>query len=244
MKPLEHLAIIMDGNGRWAKARGHNRIYGHIRGAKVAKRIIEECAELKIPHLTLFTFSTENWSRPEEEVTFLMHLLARHLRREVETLLKNNIQFHSIGELDRLPGFVQKIVKETEAATAHCTGMKLIFALSYGGKQDLTGAVQRLAKKVEAGELKADELTEDHLCSELSTAQWPNPDLIIRTSGELRLSNFYLWQAAYSELYVTDCLWPDFEERDLLLALKSYTSRERRFGKTAEQVNPLEHPRN
>jgi undecaprenyl diphosphate synthase len=235
-----HLAVIMDGNGRWAKARRHHRSYGHIRGAVRAKEIIEECARLKIPRLTLFTFSTENWQRPASEVSLLMRLLIKRLRKERASLMKNNIRFECIGNLDRLPRFVLDVVKETIAVTAHNTGMTLVFALSYGGRQDITFAMRELAQKVLDGRLLPDAITDEHITQSLATGGAPDPDLIIRTSGESRFSNFFLWQAAYSEFYVCDQLWPDFSAADLLIALQSFASRERRFGKTGEQLQVME----
>lgn len=226
----------MDGNGRWAKARGHNRLFGHVRGAKVAKSIIEECARRKLECLTLFTFSTENWNRPRDEVRFLMHLLARRLRKEKASLLDNNIRFSVIGDLSRLPGYVQEIVMQTVADTSHCTGMRLIFALSYGGRQDLVSATKKVAAAVKAGHLDVDQINEDVVRQFLETRQVPDPDLIIRTSGESRLSNFYLWQAAYSEIYITEKLWPDFTLADLSIAVQHFGTKERRFGLTSDQL--------
>jgi undecaprenyl diphosphate synthase len=232
----KHLAVIMDGNGRWAKSRNHHRAYGHVRGALVARDIIEECARLKLEYLTLFTFSTENWQRPALEVSLLMRLLMKRLIKERQTLMKNNIRFRCIGNLERLPQFVLNVVRETIAVTSHNTGMELIFALSYGGRQDLTFAVRQLADRIASGELKAEAITESTIADKLETADIPDPDLIIRTSGECRLSNFFLWQAAYSEIFVTDRLWPDFTKDDLLSALQFFESRERRFGRTHEQL--------
>ena len=235
----KHLAIIMDGNGRWAKARGQNRTFGHIRGAVVAKKIIEEAARIGLPHLTLFTFSTENWLRPETEVSFLMSLLFRRLRKERQSLIKNNIQFHCIGDMSRLPAQVLFEVEETIRATADCTGMKLIFALSYGGRQELTQAAKLLAQQVKDGLLDPEDIDDATLNGALESSWLPHPDLIVRTSGESRLSNFFLWQAAYSEIYFTDKLWPEFSAADLHDALLFFSSRERRFGKTSEQVRSI-----
>lgn len=232
----QHLAIIMDGNGRWATGRGHNRFFGHVRGAKAAKRIIEESTRLGIKNLTLFTFSTENWERPQEEVSFLMSLLARRLRRERSSLIKNNIRFRCIGELDRLPKSVLDEVQKTISETESCTGMNLVFALSYGGRQDLVEATKKVAAQVESGLLKPDQISEDLIKQNLATNFMPDPDLIIRTSGESRISNFFLWQAAYSEIYITPKMWPEFDETDLAQALATYARKERRFGKTSEQI--------
>ncbi len=228
---LKHLAIIMDGNGRWAKNRGLDRAYGHVRGARVAKRIIESAANREIKFLTLYAFSTENWLRPLQEVNFLMRLLARHLKKERQSLIKNNIRFQTIGDLSKLPELVQTEVRETIIATSTCTGMNLIFALSYGGRQELTEAFKGLALRLQKKEINIQDINEKFVQEHLSTAQFPDPDLIIRTSGEYRLSNFLLWQSAYSELYFTPTLWPDFKERDLQTAIDFYNSRERRFGK-------------
>lgn len=226
----------MDGNGRWAQARGHHRIFGHVRGAKVARQVIVECAKRNLANLTLFTFSTENWFRPSDEVTFLMSLLARKLRRETPTLIKNNIRFHCIGEIQRLPRAVQERVADTIRQTAHCTGMNLTFALSYGGRQELAAAARRLAEQAARGEIKAEEIDEAKLAASLDSSFLPDPDLIVRTSGEHRLSNFFLWQAAYSEILVCDKPWPEFTTADLNEALQTFNSRERRFGRTSAQV--------
>jgi undecaprenyl diphosphate synthase len=235
LKVPRHLAIIMDGNGRWAGSRGRERTLGHLRGARVAKKVIEECTERGVQFLTLYAFSTENWLRPLHEVSFLMQLLARHLRRERKTLNANNIRFLCIGDLSRLPETVAAEVQQTIDETKTNTGMTLIFALSYGSRQELTHAAKKLCEKVKAGTLDPEEIQESNLTSCLETAEFPDPDLIIRTSGEYRLSNFLLWQAAYSELYFTDVLWPDFTIEDLNRALYYFSSRERRFGQTHAQ---------
>lgn len=239
MSNPRHLAIIMDGNGRWAKARRHGRIFGHIRGAKVAKNIIEECAQLKIPYLTLFAFSTENWFRPVEEVSFLMHLLQRQLLKERETLMKNNIRFQTIGDVRRLPPQVQDIVRETIEVTGNNTGMILTFALSYGGRQELTEMVKEVARQVSAGELKVEDIEEAAVAGLLPTSMLPDPDLIIRTSGERRISNFFLWQAAYSEIEFEPTSWPEFTTERLRHILSQFASRERRYGRTSEQIRLL-----
>jgi undecaprenyl diphosphate synthase len=232
----------MDGNGRWAVARKHHRSYGHVRGALRAKEIIEECARLKIPRLTLFTFSTENWSRPSGEVSLLMRLLIKRLRKERSSLMENNIRFECIGNLARLPHFVLDVVKETIAITAQNTGMNLVFALSYGGRQDLMFAMRKLAERVRSGQLEPEAIAEEHITASLETAETADPDLIIRTSGESRLSNFFLWQAAYSELYVCEQLWPDFSKADLMDALDCFATRERRFGQVMEPRWPRSRP--
>jgi undecaprenyl diphosphate synthase len=235
LKIPSHLAIIMDGNGRWAQVHGRDRTFGHLRGAKVSKSIIEHCANAGVKHLTLYAFSTENWLRPKQEVFFLMRLLAHHMQRERRDLIKNNIRFTTIGDLGRLPKMVASEVERTIRETAQNTGMHLVFALSYGARQELTHAVQTLAKEVTAGRLTAEAINENMIASALETADMPDPDLIIRTSGEFRLSNFLLWQAAYSELYVTDTLWPDFSPAELDKAFRIYSLRERRFGRTGAQ---------
>ena len=232
-KPLpQHVAIIMDGNGRWAEVRGRNRTFGHLRGARIAREVIEACSERGIENLTLYTFSAENWLRPLEEVSFLMALLSRHLKRERANLVKNNIQFFAIGELSRLPSSVLEEVNETIRATSQCTGMRLTFALSYGGRQDIMSAVKSLINEG----VTADKIDEAAIESRLLTAGMRDPDLIIRTSGESRLSNFFLWQSAYSEIFITPTLWPDYTSEELDAAFSWYQSRERRFGKTTAQL--------
>ncbi|MFP5520219.1 MAG: isoprenyl transferase [Bdellovibrionia bacterium] len=230
MKLPKHLAIIMDGNGRWAQARSKPRAFGHVKGTRVAKKIIEECARLKIPFLTLYAFSTENWLRPQGEVSVLMKLLKRYLQRELNTLIKENIRFHVIGNLGKLPPEVVATIKDAIQKTEHCTGLQLTFALSYGSRQEITNAVADIARMIELGELKSYQVTEALINSHLSTHFAPDPDLIVRTSGEMRLSNFLLWQAAYSEFYFSDVLWPDFTVHDLNMALDAFKSRQRRFG--------------
>lgn len=255
----QHVAIIMDGNGRWAEVRGRNRTFGHLRGARVARETIEGCSERGIKNLTLYTFSSENWLRPLEEVSFLMTLLSRHLKRERANLVKNNIRFKAIGDLARLPENVLNEVNLTIAATAHCTGMNLTFALSYGGRQDILSASRKIAvatalevaEKLASGEISKNEVAglaerlvsgsdfESRFESQLQTAGLRDPDLIIRTSGESRLSNFFLWQSAYSEIYITPTLWPDFDSNELGSALDWYRGRERRFGRTTAQLSEL-----
>lgn len=227
----------MDGNGRWAKARRHNRVYGHIRGAKVAKSVIEECARLKLPYLTLFAFSTENWFRPMDEVTFLMHLLNRQLRRERATLMRNNIRFQCIGEIERLPATVRNVVLDTVEATAGNTGMILTFALSYGGRQEITHMARELVRQAKLGMLEEHEVDEALVASFLPSSFLPDPDLIVRTSGESRISNFFLWQSAYSEIEFEQKAWPDFNLGDLHRILTTYSNRERRFGRISEQAS-------
>lgn len=229
----------MDGNGRWAELRNRERFAGHLKGARVAKSTIETCAELGIKQLTLYTFSTENWLRPEKEVSFLMMLLSRHLRRERASLVKNNIRFSTIGDLSRIPAAVRVEIDRTINETRNCSGMSLTFALSYGGRQEITDAARLIAEDVKAGRLLPDQIDESSIRSRLQSAFMPDPDLVIRTSGEFRLSNFLLWQSAYSELYVTKTLWPDFDRSELEEALRQYSTRERRFGKTTAQLTLL-----
>lgn len=230
----------MDGNGRWAQLRGKPRTFGHIKGARVAKKIITRCTEEGIGTLTLFAFSTENWLRPQLEVNFLMSLLKRYLNREAETLVKENIRFTMIGEPTRIPGDLLKIIRETEAATANNTGLNLVFALNYGSRAEIANAVQKIATKVKDGDLDADSITEQTIHDHLQTAQMRDPDLIIRTSGETRLSNFLLWQAAYSEFYFSPILWPDFTADHLMEALANYHLRERRYGRVSVPERQIE----
>lgn len=225
----------MDGNGRWAKARRHGRVYGHIRGAKVAKNMIQECARLKVPYLTLFAFSTENWFRPMGEVRFLMSLLERQLRREQKTLMDNNIRFQCIGDTNRLPLQVRKVVAETLQMTAENTGMVLTFALSYGGRQEITQMARELVRQAKLGTLEENEVDEALVASFLPSSFLPDPDLIIRTSGESRISNFFLWQSAYSEIVFEQKAWPDFNIHDLHRILEDFSNRERRYGRISEQ---------
>jgi undecaprenyl diphosphate synthase len=233
-KRLKHLAIIMDGNGRWAQRRQHSRLFGHVRGARVARTIIEAAAQRGIPYLTLYTFSLENWFRPQQEVDFLMRLLRRHLQRELSTLMANNIRFRVIGDLSKVPREVARIVLETVELTAQNTGMTLTFALSYSGRGELTAAVKTLCQRAALGTLNPQEIDEATLAQELESSFLPDPDLIIRTSGESRLSNFMLWQAAYSEILILDRAWPDFSVADLDQALDNFEGRERRFGRLGD----------
>jgi len=240
MQLPEHLAIIMDGNGRWAQSRGHSRVYGHVRGASVAKDVIEECCRVGLKNLTLFAFSTENWLRPFEEITLLMRLLERQLRRETRNLIKNNIRFRCIGDLNRLPQNVRTEVNRTADATASCTGMNLVFALSYGGRQELRNAFIRISQQIKDGILTPEDIDDKLIGQFLESAFLPAPDLILRTSGEYRLSNFFLWQAAYSEIIVRDKMWPDFNLDDLQKVFLEYASRTRRFGRTSAQAKKYE----
>jgi undecaprenyl diphosphate synthase len=227
----KHLAIVMDGNGRWAKLKRKPRHYGHVKGTQVAKQIITECSRLGIKHLTLYAFSTENWFRPSFEVSFLMSLLKKYLRKETQNLVKENIRFSVLGDLQRLPVDVQKQIDVSMKLTSQCTGLHLAFALSYGSRQEIVLATQEIAKRVAAGQLVADEIDESLFESFLGTHGTPDPDLLIRTSGELRVSNFLLWQIAYSEFYFSDILWPDFTKATLHEAILDFSGRDRRFGK-------------
>jgi undecaprenyl diphosphate synthase len=231
-----HVAVVMDGNGRWARQRGLSRHEGHRRGKDSVRAVVEAARELGIPYLTLFAFSSENWQRPTAEVSFLMQLLHRYLITETKRLMKRDIRVIALGDLDRLPPRVRQALADTTAATRDNHSMTVALALSYGGRQDIVGAVRRIARAAAAGEIEPDRIDEQTVARELTTADLPDPDLLIRTSGELRISNFFLFQAAYAELYFTDTLWPDFREREFLSALAAFQMRERRFG-TIANVN-------
>jgi len=226
----KQLAIIMDGNGRWAERRGYPRSIGHIKGTRVAKKIISECADLGVESLVLYAFSSENWMRPKSEVSLLMRILERYLKRETQNLIKKNIRFNCIGELGKLPAEILSSIDKATEATQRCSGLHLIFAISYGARNEITDACRQIAEKVKSGKLDPSQITSKVISEHLMTPADFAPDLVIRTSGELRLSNFLLWQLAYSELYFTETLWPDFNKTDLLKAFESYRSRNRRFG--------------
>ncbi|MES3037860.1 MAG: isoprenyl transferase [Bdellovibrionota bacterium] len=232
-----HLAIIMDGNGRWAQKRNKPRAYGHVRGTRNAKDIIRECSKQGVKYLTLYAFSSENWLRPQPEVQILMRLLRKYLHRETANLIKENIRLQVIGDLDRVPVEVKNAINASTSATASCDGMTLVFALSYGSRQEITETVRTICEKVERKEISIDKINESLIGSFLSTAPTPDPDLIIRTSGEKRLSNFLLWQAAYSEFYFSETLWPDFNIQELHEAFQSFDRRERRFGRVEPVKN-------
>jgi undecaprenyl diphosphate synthase len=234
----KHVAIIMDGNGRWAEARGLPRIAGHEAGAESVREITRACREAGVQALTLYSFSTENWKRPPEEVAALMALLARYLVQERSEILENGVQLRTIGQTERLPLAVRAALKELSFASRNNRGMTLTLALSYGGRAEIVEAAQSLARKAAAGRLRPDAIDESAFAAELGTAGLPDPDLMIRTSGELRLSNFLLWQLAYAELYVTDTHWPDFRRAELVRAFESFKRRERRYGLTGAQVRP------
>lgn len=236
-----HLAIIMDGNGRWAEQRRLPRIFGHRKGVETVQTVVDECLELGIRYLTLYAFSSENWGRPREEVESLMGLLGSFLKRELSQLKKRGIRLMAIGELDRLPKTVRKILKDIIEKTADNDRMVLTLALSYGSRNELTRAMQTLGRDIANGKLQADDLTEMDIEAALDTHAIPDPDLLIRTSGEMRISNFLLWQMAYAELFFTETLWPDFSRDTLLHALEEYSRRQRRFGLTAVQLQKHEH---
>lgn len=227
----EHVAIIMDGNGRWAKRRGNLRSYGHKAGVDSVRDITEACAQIGVKYLTLYAFSTENWGRPRTEVNALLKLLANSLRKEAENLDRNNIRLATIGQIDRFPERCKRELMEAIELTKDNDRLHLCLALSYSGRWDIVEAVKKLAQRVKKGELEPEEIDDDLLGSHLSTADIPDPDLIIRTSGEYRISNFLLWQLAYSELYITETYWPDFRRNELYDAIHSFQKRERRFGK-------------
>lgn len=232
----EHIAIIMDGNGRWAKKHGKARVFGHKNGVKAVRSVTEGAAELGVKYLTLYAFSTENWNRPKAEVTALMQLLVSTIAKETKTLNKNNIQLQAIGDLKNLPGNCYKELTKAIEQTASNTGMTLVLALSYSSKWEITNAIKLLLNDVKHQKIKEEDINETLISSYLCTKNIPDPELLIRTSGEHRISNFLLWQLAYSELFFTPKLWPDFRKEDLLEAIKDYNKRERRFGKTSEQL--------
>jgi undecaprenyl diphosphate synthase len=231
-----HVAIIMDGNGRWAQQRGLDRIFGHQQGVKALREVIETAAELGIGYLTLYAFSTENWGRPDEEVSALMNIMVQSLNDETDTLLKNNIRLKAIGDINRLSDDVKNRLLETIEVTSSGSGLNLVVALSYSSRWEITEAARRISVDVNNGLIKTDSITEENFERYLSTYGIPDPELMIRTSGELRISNFLLWQLAYAELFFTAKLWPDFGKDDFYSAIIEYQGRERRFGKTSEQV--------
>ncbi len=231
-----HIAIIMDGNGRWAKEQGQDRLYGHFHGVESVRNIVEGCAELKIECLTLYAFSTENWDRPEYEVVGLMELLVTTIRNEVESLHKNNIKLHVIGDMSMLPDYARQELNEALDMTSGNTGLNLIMALSYSGRWELLNAVKSIAHEVKQGRLTVEAIDQDTLQKYLCTSGFPDPELMIRTSGEYRISNFLLYQLAYAELYFTQVRWPDFRKQNLYEAILDFQARERRYGKTSEQI--------
>lgn len=238
----EHIAIIMDGNGRWAKQRALPRVAGHHEGVNSVRDIVEACGQIGVKYLTLYTFSTENWKRPKDEVSILMRLLLSSLRDECDNLHKNNVRLKTIGDFASLPSDVQDEFLDAIELTKHNTGLTLILALSYSGRWDITTGVKKIAEQVKAGKLLPEEITDEVISRSLSTNGIPDPDLLVRTSGELRISNFLLWQLAYSEMYVTNIYWPDFRRKQLYQAIESYQNRERRFGLVSEQIEPPANP--
>lgn len=231
-----HVAIIMDGNGRWAKAHGHERSFGHENGVTTVRQITEIASELGVSYLTLYTFSTENWNRPQAEVDLLMHLVVTSIEQQTPDLIKNNVRLTAIGDLQRMPDFARERLERCFADTAHCTGLVLCLALSYSSRWELVEACRSIAAQVQAGKLEPSQIDDDVLSSHLATASMPDPDLLIRTGGDLRISNYLLWQIAYSELYFTDKYWPDFTKQDFVDAIIDFQRRERRYGKTSEQI--------
>jgi undecaprenyl diphosphate synthase len=231
-----HIAIIMDGNGRWAKSNNQPRIYGHYKGVETVKEITETCAKLGIKYLTLYAFSTENWYRPENEVIAIMELLVKTIKNETETLLKNDIRLQAIGDIDSLPEACFQELQEAMEQTANKKRMVLNLALSYSGRSEITRAVQHIAQDVMKNRITPEEINEDIIKNYLDTGEIPDPELMIRTSGECRMSNFLLWQSAYAELYFTDTLWPDFDSEELYKSIVNFQNRERRFGKISEQI--------
>ena len=232
----KHIAIIMDGNGRWAQLQGKNRLFGHRNGTEAVHKVVEAAARLKIEHLTLYAFSTENWNRPKMEVSTLMDLLIRALRKELKKMIKNNIQLRSIGDISKLPHEVEKELRETIQKTSQNSGLVLTLALNYGARQEITYATQQIAAKVKNNIISLENVDETIINEHLYTQNLPAVDLLIRTSGEQRISNFLLWQIAYAELYFSEVFWPDFNETHFEEAIISYQKRERRFGKTSEQL--------
>lgn len=233
----EHVAVIMDGNGRWAKQRNLDRSMGHVEGVNTVRRITETASELGVKYLTLYTFSTENWNRPKEEVDALMNLIVVAIERETPDLIKNNVRLTMVGDIDRMPEFAATRLRKCMDDTSHCTGLTLILALSYSSRWEIIEACKSIASQVKSGEIAVDDITDELFSKNLSTKDIPDPDLLIRTAGDYRISNYLLWQIAYSELYFTQVYWPDFSKEDFYAAVIDYQSRERRFGKTSEQVS-------
>ena len=233
----KHIAVIMDGNGRWAKKQGAARVFGHKSAIKAVRDVTEGCAELGVEYLTLYAFSTENWARPKLEVNTLMQLLVSTIRSEIKTLMDNEVKLETIGDTEILPTKCQRELEEAKEITRGNKRMTLVLALSYSGRWDIVKAARQLASDIKTGKVDLDEVNEDNFANYLSTSGVPDPELLIRTSGEQRISNFLLWQMAYTEFFITDVLWPDFRKENLYEAIVSYQNRERRFGKISEQVN-------
>jgi len=235
-----HIAIIMDGNGRWAEKRGLPRVAGHRAGMEAVHRIVEACSIMGIKYLTLFAFSTENWRRPPAEVSALMGFIGEYLEREMPTLMKNQVRFSTIGFIEEMPDYAREKIMWAKEKTASNGGLLLNVAVNYGGRREIVDAVKRIAKKVKSGRLKPDDIDEAVFAEELQTADLPDPDLLIRTSGEMRVSNFLLWQIAYSEIYISPVLWPDFRKEHLDAAIQEYLNRERRFGAIGLEIRETE----
>lgn len=235
-----HIAIIMDGNGRWAKQHGFMRSIGHENGVTTVRKITEIASELGIGYLTLYTFSTENWNRPKDEVDALMNLVVVAIEQQTPDLIKNNVRLTAIGDLERMPQFARERLNKCMSDTSHCTGLVLCLALSYSARWEIVEATRKLAQRAVNGELNPDDINDEIFTSALATSHMPDPDLLIRTAGDERISNFLLWQIAYSELYFTPKFWPDFTKEDFCEAIVHYQQRERRFGKTSEQINENE----
>jgi undecaprenyl diphosphate synthase len=233
----QHVAIIMDGNGRWAKGKGKLRVFGHHNGVLSVRDVVEGAGELGVKYLTLYTFSAENWNRPSFEVTAIMELLVSTINKEIKQLMKNNVRLNAIGDLNQLPGKCNRELVSAIEKTSGNTGLVLTLALSYSSRRELMQAAKGIAEQVKAGTLNPEDITEEVFAQNLYTHNLPDPELLIRTSGEYRISNYLLWQIAYAELYFTEKLWPDFRREDLYEAILDYQKRERRFGKTSEQVN-------
>jgi undecaprenyl diphosphate synthase len=235
-KVPEHVAIIMDGNGRWAQQKGELRIFGHTSGVESVREALSAAGEIGVKYLTLYAFSTENWNRPKEEVDALMDLLVKSISAEIESLHKNEVRLKTIGDISNLPLSCQNALTEAVEKTSNNKKVTLILALSYSSRWEITNAITKIAKEIEGNKLESGKINEDLISSYLSTAEYPDPELLIRTSGENRISNFLMWQMAYTELFFTDTLWPDFKKESFFEAIVDYQNRERRFGKTAEQL--------
>jgi len=235
----KHIAIIMDGNGRWAKKQNKERTFGHQQGVSAVKKSIEAASDLGIEFVTLYTFSTENWSRPKEEVDMLMELLVNTIHSELHYFIKNNVKLRTIGNIEKLNDRCRETLNDAILQTKHCSGTTLVLALNYSSRLEITSAIKNIALQIKNKELLLEDITEELISKNLDTHFMPDPDLLIRTSGELRISNYLLWQIAYSELYFTDTLWPDFDKETFFEAIINYQNRERRFGKTSEQINNI-----
>lgn len=239
LKPVPaHVAIIMDGNGRWAKERGLERSAGHVEGVTAVHRITQAASDMGVRYLTLYAFSTENWNRPQSEVDALMHLISFALERETPSLIANNARLEIIGDIDRMPDEARRRLDNSIKATAHCTGLTVVVAFSYSSRWEITRACAQIAREAAAGLIDPDSITADTISAHLATAKYPDPDLLIRTGGDMRVSNFLLWQIAYSEIFVTPTYWPDFSTEEFAAAIDNFRGRERRFGLTSEQINP------